>query len=80
MYNHIVTALLEASTHLCKCKKKGKARPGWNTSMGEFYVKAYEVTKSRALAGKPRQGPIFEHKKHTNAKNKIKILKPFGRR
>lgn len=57
-YNHIVTAPLEASTHLCKHKRREK--PGLaGTHMGEFYVEACEVTKSRALAGKPRQGPIF---------------------
>ncbi len=73
MYNHIVTALFEASKPLCKPRKKGKARPGWNTYVAEFYAEACEATKSWAMAGKPRQGPIFEYKKHTNAKYKYAI-------
>lgn len=41
--------------------------------MADFYAEACEATKSWSLAGKPRQGPIFEHKKHTNAKYKYAV-------
>ena len=41
--------------------------------MAEFYAEAREATKSWAMAGKPRQGPIFEYKMSTNSKYKYAI-------
>ena len=41
--------------------------------MAEFYAEAHEATKSWAMAGKLRQGPIFEYKKSTNTKYKYAI-------
>ena len=54
-------------------KKGGKTWPGWNAYVAEFYAEAREATRSWAMAGKPRQGPIFEYKKSTNAKCKYAI-------
>lgn len=73
MYTAIVSALLEASKSLLKHKKGGKTLPGWNAYVAEFYAEAREATRSWAMAGKPRQGPIFEYKKSTNAKCKYAI-------
>ena len=73
MYTDIVSALLGASKPHHKCIKRGNVRPGWNTYVAEFYAEAREATKSWAMAGKPRQGPIFEYKKSTNAKYKYAI-------
>lgn len=36
--------------------------------MAGYHTEAQEATKSWAIAGRPRQGPVFEHKKLTNAK------------
>ena len=41
--------------------------------MDEFYAEALEATKSWAMAGKPRRGPVFECKKSTNTKYKYAI-------
>ena len=73
MYTDIVSALLGASKPHHKCIKRGNVRPGWNTYVAEFYAEACEATKFWAMAGKPRQGPIFEYKKSTNAKYKYAI-------
>lgn len=73
LYNPIVSSLLVASKPLCRPKKKGKATPGWNACVAEFYTEACEATNSWALAGRPRQGPLFEYKKYTNAKYKYAV-------
>lgn len=73
MYTDIISCLLEASKPHLKAAKRGQVRPGWNTYVAEFYAEAREATKSWAMAGKPRQGPIFEYKKSTNAKYKYAV-------
>ena len=53
--------------------KTHNIRPGWNKYVAEYRAEACEATKSWTMAGRPRQGSVFEYKKLTNARYKYAI-------
>ncbi|XP_024116673.2 uncharacterized protein LOC112138347 [Oryzias melastigma] len=73
MYENIIYALLNPSKSLYKPKSRKRGSPGWNAHVKELFLEAKEATKEWIVAGKPRQGPIFEHKRATNARYKYAI-------
>lgn len=74
LYNDIVKALVECGKPLYKSRtKKNSVMPGWNTYVAVFYEQAREATTEWALAGRPRQGPVYENKKLTNARYKYAV-------
>ena len=74
MYDEIVKCLHDGSEPLKRKKEKQyKVRPGWNDYVHEFHTEAKEAFKSWVLAGKPRHGPVCEHKVQANARFKYAV-------
>lgn len=74
MHTDIVHALYEGSKPYYRYKNKNhNNKPGWKEYVAGYHTEAREATKSWAIAGRPRQGPVFEHKKLTNARYKYAI-------
>ena len=71
LYDCIVGALYEASRSLYKSAAvKNKVMPGWNKHVAAHSAEAKQAHKAWVLAGRPRQGPVLDHKKSSNAKYK----------
>ncbi len=47
--------------------------PGWNEHVGDLHTAAMESLNMWCDARKPRQSPIFELKKHSNARLKYSL-------
>lgn len=74
MYSDIVHSLYEGSKPYYKHKNKNhNNKPGWKEYVSGYHTEARKATKSWAIAGRPRQGPVFEYKKLTNARYKYAI-------
>ena len=70
----IVYALIEASrpllTHL---NRAINTKPGWNRYVAGPHAEAKVAHKAWVNAGRPRQGPVLEHKKVTNTRYKYAV-------
>ncbi len=74
MLDDTLSALYEGSKPLCKQKsRRSVTRPGWNEYVYELHAEAREATKSWAMAGKPRHGPVSECERLTNARCKYAV-------
>lgn len=74
LYDYVVRALYESSRPYFKRKNKmGKMRPGWNKYVAGYHEEAKLAFKSWVLAGRPRQGPLFEQKKNANTAYKYAV-------
>ena len=72
MYEHIVKSLLASSGSLCKTSSHSIS-PDWNDFVSKLHAEARRAFKTWAVAGKIRQGPLFDYKKSANAKFKYAI-------
>ena len=73
-YNCIVYALVEASKPLLTHYNKAKnIKPGWNKFVAAPHAEAKAAHKAWVMAGRPRQGPVLEHKKLTNLRYKYAV-------
>ena len=73
-YDKIVNVLITSS----KCFLKGgnkvhHIKPGWNEHVSELHSAARDAFKVWSESGRPRLGPIFDHKQATNAKYKYAV-------
>ncbi len=74
MYDCIVAAVLEASRpYYTYSHKASNMKPGWNRYVAAHHAEAKEAYKAWVLAGRPRQGPVLDLKKLTNAKYKYAV-------
>ena len=75
MYNDIVCCLEKAGNNLYSNVKKKKYvnRPGWSEYVSEFYKAARDAFSIWCEVGKPRQGPVFELRKRSNARFKYAL-------
>ena len=74
LYEAIVESLDISSRPLYKHRtKKCNAKPGWKDHVEELHAEARNAFKVWAASGKSRQGPLFEHKKCTNARFKYAL-------
>lgn len=74
MYNDIVRVLEVASQSLyTRSQKAKKIKPGWNKFVASHHAEANEAHRAWVIAGRPRQGPVLESKKKTNAKYKYAL-------
>ena len=72
-YNKFVLALKEASNFLVVSGDPGRnraPRPGWNEYVAPYFEKSRTAYSLWRDFGCPRQGPIFEYKKSTQAQYK----------
>ena len=71
-YNNIVTSLKEAGNFLTVPTNSGSnpPRPGWTEYVSQFFEQSRTAFGLWKDFGCPRQGPIFEHKKSTQAQYK----------
>ena len=73
LYDYIVNSISASSKSLHKPKSIRGVKPGWNHYVEGLHAEARAAFKSWAEAGKGRSGPLFEHKKHTNAQFKYAL-------
>ena len=74
MYDKIVGALDTASKPMYKNNNRARnIRPRWNEHVAELHEAAREAYMLWVRAGKPRQGPLFELKKRSNARRKYAL-------
>ena len=74
MYDKIVNCLVVGSEPLRrKVVKQHIVRPGWNDYVHEVHMEAKDDFRRWVLAGKPRHGPVCEHKVRTNARFKYAV-------
>ncbi len=67
-YNVIINCITTASKPLYQFSKcKGSQRPGWNEHVADLHGVVRDTFLMWKDQGKPRQGPIFELKKRTQA-------------
>lgn len=70
----IFNSIIRSGRPLCKPKNNTYAdKPGWNAFVEEAHTEARQAFKAWAVAGKPRSGSVFEHKKRANAKFKYAL-------
>ena len=71
MYNSIISALTEASRPLLPHpRRSNNIKPGWNMYVAGHLDEAKAAHRAWAMAGRPRHGPVLEHKRATNARYK----------
>ena len=73
MYDNIVKALLASSRPLYKTHRLYKVKPGWNDYVEEIHAEARKAFKAWVESGRHKHGPLFEYKKHANAKFKYAL-------
>ena len=73
MYDCIVGAVYEASRPYLTKPKAHNIKPGWNKYVAALHTEAKEAYRAWVLEGRPRQGPVLDHKKCTNAKFKYAV-------
>ena len=73
MYDKITTALNASSEPLFRHKKVYNSKPGWNEYVSVHHEAAREAFKRWSVAGRPRQGEVFELKKQTNIRFKYAV-------
>ena len=74
LYDEIINCLTTASEPLYKFVKCNAAqKPGWNEHAANLHEVARDTFLMWQDQGKPRQGPIFELKKHTQARFKYAV-------
>ena len=54
-------------------KDKSNIKPGWNKYVGTYHAEAKNAYEAWVLAGRPREGPVLDHKKLTNARYKYAV-------
>lgn len=73
MYDCIVGAVYEASRPYFTHSKTHNIKPGWNKYVAAHHTEAKEAFRAWVLDGRPRQGPVLDHKKITNARFKYAV-------
>lgn len=74
MYDSIAKSSHEGSKYFCKHKQRiANMKAGWNHYVAMHHDEAREAFKTWVAAGRPRQGPVFVHKKSTTAKYKYAV-------
>ena len=74
MYNSIAEAVYEASRpFFTQSKKRQSIKPGWNKYVSAYHAEAKNAYKVWVLEGRPREGPVLDHKKLTNARYKYAV-------
>ena len=69
MYNYIAGAVYEASRpFFTYSHKRQSIKPGWKKYVGAYHAEAKNAYKAWVLTGRPREGPVLDHKKLTNAR------------
>lgn len=75
-YCNIVHVIQSASDALVKNINHGSSkhnRPGWSEHCSELYSVAKSAHKEWLSNGKPKQGPLFEHRKRSRAQFKFAL-------
>ena len=74
MYDAIVKILYEASSsYVTRTSRKSTGKPGWNKHVLEHFTAAKEAFSDWVQAGRPRYGPVLDHKKLAHARYKSAI-------
>lgn len=75
MYENIIKALIDSSLSLQirENRMHQNIKPGWNEFVAQQHATAREAFKLWQEAGKPKQGPVFDLKRATNANFKYAL-------
>ncbi|XDV38077.1 hypothetical protein PO909_007559 [Leuciscus waleckii] len=74
MYDLVVAGLKDSSTPFCKRSfKQQNARSGWNEHVRKHHQQAKVAFINWVAAGKPRTGPVLEHKKQMDKQFKCAV-------